>query len=121
MLKIPTLIAEQLEHVDDLLCGTVLVYFRDQNVVNRKASRSKVAGVYSTLDQDDELKNGLGKVVAIDSSIPKEVADRIKDKLVKVNYYSGTTFFEDKDSGDILSLINIEGILCTYKDSVIGA
>lgn len=109
----------EINQIDSLINGTVLVHLFDESILKRK---STVVGqgvgrnaVYSSMDQEDPQLNSIAKVAKIADDLPEELVNKLQGKRVKVNYYSGKTYWKDDQTGELLVLMNVTGILSIIK------
>lgn len=109
----------EVSQIDTLINGTVLVHLFDESTLRRKTTLvGKGVGrnaVYTSMDQEDPDLNAVAKVMRVADDLSVEMIEKLKGSKVKVNYYSGKTYWENKQSGELLVLMNITGILSILK------
>lgn len=102
----------KVNEIDDLLCGTVLVHMIDPKVVAKKNAKNS-KGVY--FDDEDAPTIAKAKIVKVSRSLPEEVRNLLNDRMAMVNIYSGKDYWRKDETGELLILMNLEGILSVLK------
>lgn len=107
----------KVQEIDDLLCGTVLVHMLDPKVMAKKNSKNS-KGVY--FDDEDAPSITKAKIVKVSRSLPEKMRMFLENKLAMVNIYSGKDYWKNDETGELLILMNLEGILSVLKSNKKG-
>lgn len=103
---------QKINEIEDLLCGTIMVHMFDQTVL-RKKNNMNSKGVY--FEDEDAPSVSKAKVVKVCSQLPEELKNLLNNKFVMANIYSGKDYWKNDHTGELLILMNVEGILSILK------
>lgn len=106
----------QINQIKELLCGTILVHLYDPEIMNRRTSVVGDKKPFLNIDQNDPVLNAEGTVVKVAFDCHEKIRTLLTNKPVKINYYSGKTYWKDHKTGELLILTNIDGILSVLKE-----
>ncbi|MGL4866946.1 MULTISPECIES: hypothetical protein [Bacteria] len=107
----------KVQEIDDLLCGTILVHMLDPKIIAKKNSKNS-KGVY--FDDEDAPSITKAKIVKVSRSLPEEMRMFLENKLAMVNIYSGKDYWKNDETGELLILMNLEGVLSVLKSNKKG-
>lgn len=104
---------KKINEIEDILCGTVLVHMYDKTILNKKRA-TQGNGVY--FEDEDAPTVTKAKVVKICSQLPENIKIALEQKYVMANIYSGKDYWRNETTGELLVLMNLEGILSILKN-----